>query len=1802
MGEVARLPHGGGSRLRIICFAVQVVVHLAACDGQSLTLRSSCENPKECCKFAPSTQEFHECCHDQGCCPIDCDDSSEEDLTESNSCDEAWSCCSFRPQSQDFKDCCQKFGCCPACGQTSQGCCYNGKIYGWGTVVEDYPDFCMQLVCAAQKSSVRLLTAVIVPVKLPLSSCQDSFKYWCVDETGLVQPEGASWKPDYCHHCQCHNSTVLCPRPPHDYCVEIPGPCCPTWNCSIGCTDDGGQYHELGSSWYTSPCLYHTCTTRGVVTRQESCHLTTPEHESCEAYTPEGECCQRWRCSGCTDESGVYYELGHEWIGSDPCVVLTCTEGGIEETRESCVATGPPHAGCHGYTPAGACCPKWNCSGCVDDSGYHPLFDIWKSDPCSTSFCTRTGIQTSLTECHLTPAPHFSCQQYTQPGKCCPEWNCSGCFDSAGGFRDLGHEWSTGNACYIFKCTREGITLTLVQCPEIRPPHPSCSRYTPVGECCPKWNCSACIDPNGQQHSLYEVWKSDLCTTHFCTRTGIQTTRDACDLGPAPHPSCRKTVPVGECCPDWICSGCFDSTGHHHDMNSKWRTGDPCLMFVCTEEGIVLQRLICEETSPLHPSCYAYKAPGECCSKWNCSGCLDIAGVNHSLYDVWKTDSCTTHYCTRDGVKTTRETCTLGPAPHPSCQAVTKLGECCPEWQCSACLDSTGKYHDLGSKWSRDDVCVVFSCTEAGIVLSHTKCEETLPPHPDCYKHTVKGECCPKWNCSGCIDAALKYHPLHDVWKTDQCTTRVCSRHGIQTTRETCQLEPIPHQSCKRQIPVGQCCPVWNCSGCFVNKNYHNIGEEWPAKNACMIYTCTKEGLKINSVKCIKTPPPHPTCTRYTPDTECCPTWNCSGCTDDDGKFHPLNDVWKTDACTTEHCTKTGILSTVKECTLGPAPDQSCVELTMPGECCPRWKCRGCLDKDGKYHDVGKDWSTEDPCTRLLCTEGGVVVNNVECKKTPAPHPDCYEYTPVGECCQKWNCSGCTNSKGIYYPLYKVWKEDPCTTHVCTGSGIQVTKETCALEPAPHPSCQRVTPPGKCCQEWTCRGCFDATGNFHDLGEEWRTKDPCTSLLCTGGGIQPKFLTCIETRPPHPDCLRFIPSGECCPKWNCSGCTDSTGAYHRLSEVWTPDPCTTMVCTNAGIKTTVKHCSLEPALHQSCQRYTPPGMCCPEWKCSGCVDNNGTYHVLYSAWKTDPCTTHTCTSAGVTTTEQLCPPQSAPHPGCQKVTSPGECCPRWQCSGCTDNTGRYHPLHKVWQTDPCTLHNCTSDGIKTIVKECRVEPAPHATCQRYTPPGECCQEWQCRGCIDSKGEFYELGQKWRTEDPCLLLVCMEEDIAEESIHCIDTLPPHPSCSKSVPLGECCPRWNCRRVDSFGSKGVPLDSGCVDEAGSYHQLYKVWKTDACTTHFCTSAGIKTDVETCYIGPALDPSCQKYIAPGECCPEWDCSGCTDLNGTYHQLYDIWKPDPCTTQSCTPDGIESTVTDCYLGPAFHPTCQEYIPPGECCPVWQCSGCTDDDGTYHPLHEVWQRDACTTYTCTITGIQTTVTDCYLGPPLHPTCHQVTPPGECCPAWQCSGCTEHDGTYHPLHDVWKSNPCTTHACTTTGINTTLEKCSLGPATHAGCQKATPPGKCCPEWNCSGCVVNGTYHPVNHVWKTDACTSLKCSNNVIVIIKEKCALGPAPHPGCREHLPKGQCCPTWNCSNCVDYLGGRHSDGETWQDPHNPCKHCTCRGASVSCAIQDCAPPPPWPCDPPRFPGQCCPNYCQRPTATSIFSPGDHHG
>ncbi|XP_042228302.1 kielin/chordin-like protein [Homarus americanus] len=297
-----------------------------------------------------------------------------------------------------------------------------------------------------------------------------------------------------------------------------------------------------------------------------------------------------------------------------------------------------------------------------------------------------------------------------------------GCFDADGNYHELGHEWGTGDPCLVFFCEKDGITLKRVYCDSASPPRTGCSEYIPEGECCPKWNCSGCVDHTGSYRPLYDVWKTDPCATHLCMETGIQTTHEDCDLGPAPHPSCLRISPSGECCPEWKCSGCLDAHGNYHERGEKWSTIDPCLMLMCTKEGIKAQTIQCEVTRP-PPGCPEYTPKGECCPKWNCSVCVDHTGKQHPLYEVWKTDPCTTHVCLQDGIKTSRENCNLGSAPHPSCREIVPLGECCPEWNCRGCKDLEGNYHELGQEWSTEDPCLVFICARDGISarLIHVK-------------------------------------------------------------------------------------------------------------------------------------------------------------------------------------------------------------------------------------------------------------------------------------------------------------------------------------------------------------------------------------------------------------------------------------------------------------------------------------------------------------------------------------------------------------------------------------------------------------------------------------------------------------------------------------------------------------------------------------------------------------------------------------------------------------------------------------------------------------------------------------------------------------------------------------------------------------------------------------------------------------------------------------------------------------------------------------------------------------------------
>lgn len=63
--------------------------------------------------------------------------------------------------------------------------------------------------------------------------------------------------------------------------------------------------------------------------------------------------------------------------------------------------------------------------------------------------------------------------------------------------------------------------------------------------------------------------------------------------------------------------------------------------------------------------------------------------------------------------------------------------------------------------------------------------------------------------------------------------------------------------------------------------------------------------------------------------------------------------------------------------------------------------------------------------------------------------------------------------------------------------------------------------------------------------------------------------------------------------------------------------------------------------------------------------------------------------------------------------------------------------------------------------------------------------------------------------------------------------------------------------------------------------------------------------------------------------------------------------------------------------------------------SGCVDEDGVFHQLHEEWGLSPCLINSCSESGINFKVIDCP-EEPLDPGCHFVNDPDECCPRQEC--------------------------------------------------------------------------------------------------------------------------------------------------------------------------------------------------------------
>ncbi|XP_063882384.1 von Willebrand factor C and EGF domain-containing protein-like [Scylla paramamosain] len=124
------------------------------------------------------------------------------------------------------------------------------------------------------------------------------------------------------------------------------------------------------------------------------------------------------------------------------------------------------------------------------------------------------------------------------------------------------------------------------------------------------------------------------------------------------------------------------------------------------------------------------------------------------------------------------------------------------------------------------------------------------------------------------------------------------------------------------------------------------------------------------------------------------------------------------------------------------------------------------------------------------------------------------------------------------------------------------------------------------------------------------------------------------------------------------------------------------------------------------------------------------------------------------------------------------------------------------------------------------------------------------------------------------------------------------------------------------------------------------------------------------------------------------------------------------------------------------------------------------------------------------------------------------------------------------------------------------------------------------CVVDGIlYTEGQHLPTADPCEECQCRPPGFACEAVQCSV----KPGCQGFQEEGQCCPTYSCGCQKD--GVEIPEGETVNDPRNPCESCVCKGGEFVCTVESCL----WrdDCMGRYTPGICCPSYDHCPVTDS---------
>ncbi|XP_056333779.1 kielin/chordin-like protein [Danio aesculapii] len=578
------------------------------------------------------------------------------------------------------------------------------------------------------------------------------------------------------------------------------------------------------------------------------------------------------------------------------------------------------------------------------------------------------------------------------------------------------------------------------------------------------------------------------------------------------------------------------------------------------------------------------------------------------------------------------------------------------------------------------------------------------------------------------------------------------------------------------------------------------------------------------------------------------------------------------------------------------------------------------------------------------------------------------------------------------------------------------------------------------------------------------------------------------------------------------------GSIYSDGDVFSPDDCSRCKCEYGRVA-----CDVNPCPSQTCEEPSVQRPCCSVCQTSlrceheGQVYENGAEFVSRS----NPCLSCICSNSQVSCNTIQCSSTPCPNP----YRRPGECCPT--CSAC-DVDGR--PYNGSFSTvDGC--QTCTCQGGN---QECvDVQRCPQTCQDGLKPPfGSCCRD--CSRC-NFDGQIVLDGVSFKdTSDPCKHCVCSAGNIV---------------CNP-----ELCPELPCTLLETVGGQCCPRCRSCVQE-NIWHLHGSQWRhpNDRCSTCTCTEGKIQCERERCNV-PCRNPASPP---PGSCCPV--CEGC-NINGLDVPNGMHLPSGPVCEGSCRCENgnIICDRLPCPPTPCYNPV----TPPGECCP--RCTECVYEGEVYEDGQTfVSRQDPCLRCQC-LDGQVSCEPPRSSCPP--PTCtHPTKPPTQCCST--CNTC-EYEGRIYEDGEDFRppgGGPCVLCTCKGGNVRCHQERC---PPTNCPVPTPAPPNQCCPA--CRGCVWNNNQYEEGSTW-ADGEQTCSCVEGQVT-----CRLNCAPTPeSCLEPIVTGG-----DCGQCQhgEYV---YENGQSFQDPQDPCVTCTCQDGQTRCVLPAC---PAVTCvNPYTPPGECCP-------------------